>query len=427
VYSATLTRNGEKVVLRQLRPESTSPELVARYKKEFEILQSLASEFVIKALELIDHNGCPILVTENTMGVSLIDLIDLINRQNLDLEEATTIARSVATALDHIHAKYIVHKNINPSNIIYNASTGSLKIIDFGISAALSSASLKTEANSTLEGTLPYLAPEQTGRMNRSVDYRADFYSLGATMYHLFTGQPPFTANDPLELVHSHIAKNPQPPEEKNPFIPKALSRITLKLLSKMPEDRYQSAFAIQQDLTRCLELMSEDRLDVTELDFDVALDDIAEQLNISERLLERDDALKLLRQALSSAADGGTEAIICTGEAGVGKSALIRELEKDVIDSGGFVATGRHNPTDSEIPYSAISSAFSDLIKQLLSRPDFRQKKRQSKESARGLRKTYAEPDPRVKSCYRTRGHRPAVIPHRNQESIVQGDFQPG
>ena len=138
-----------------------------------------------------------------------------------------------------------------------------------------------------------------------------------------------------------------------------------------MPEDRYQSAFAIQQDLTRCLELMHTST-EVTELDFEVALDDIAEQLNVSERLLERDGALRQLHQALDSACAGGTEAIICVGEAGVGKSSLIREIEKDVIDSDGFIATSRHNPRNSNTPYSAVSSAFSDLIKQLLSRPDF-------------------------------------------------------
>jgi PAS domain S-box-containing protein len=382
VYTATRIRNTEKVVLRQLRPESTTPELVARYRKEYEILQSIDSDFVIKVHDLIDHNGCPILVTENTMGEPLIDLID---RQDLDLEQATGIVRSVAIALDDIHSEYIVHKNINPSNIIYNPETRSLRIIDFSISSALSSASLKTEATNTLEGTLAYMAPEQTGRMNRSVDYRADFYSLGATMYHLFTGQPPFTGTDPLELVHSHIAKNPQPPEEKNHFIPLALSRITTKLLSKMPEDRYQSAFAIRQDLTRCLEQMDEDALDVTEVDFEVALDDIAEQLNISERLLEREEALKTLRLALASAADGSTEAIICTGEAGVGKSSLIRELEKDVYDRGGFVASGRHDPTNSATPYAAVSSAFSDLIKQLLSRQDFPQTRERIRKALAG------------------------------------------
>ena len=422
VYSATHKGNGRKVVLRQLRPESSSPDLVAQYKNEFEILQALDSEFVIKAFDLIDHNGSPILVTENNQGVSLADHID---QQSLDLKQFTNIAHSVAAALDHIHSKLVVHKDINPSNIIYNASTGSLKVIDFSLSTALSSASLKTEVNSALEGTLPYLSPEQTGRMNHSIDYRTDFYSLGATMYHLFTEQLPFVATDPLELIHSHIAKNPQQPEEINADIPKALSRITIKLMSKMPEDRYQSAFSIQQDLSRCLELMSEGRLDVRELDFEVALDDIAEQLNISERLLERSDELKILRQALNSAANGGTEAIICTGKAGVGKSSLIRELGKDIVDSGGFLAVGRHNPANLQVPYSALSSALGNLIKQLLSRPDFPKTRDKIRAALSGYESLMLSLVPELNLVIKPADYNPPLSPIETKNRLVKGIFQ--
>jgi PAS domain S-box-containing protein len=368
VYSATRDDEATELILRQLRPESTSPELVAQYRKEFELLKKLDSNYVIKAVDLINVNGTPILVTEYASGKSLSSLMEI---QNLDPGEVTLIARSIASALDYIHSMFVVHKDLNPANIIYDGDSRSLKLIDFGIASELSPDSLKAEANNILEGTLNYIAPEQTGRMNRSVDYRADFYALGATMYHLLTGHPPFVSNDSLDLVHSHITKKPVPPEQLNHAIPKALSRITLKLLSKMPDERYQSASSIHQDLNRCLELMEQENLDATQLDFDVALDDIADHLNISERLLERDDAIASLRQALISVANGGTETIICLGEEGVGKSSLIRELQRDVIESGGFIALSRHNPVSNKTPYSVVSNALGDLLKQLLIRSD--------------------------------------------------------
>ncbi len=386
VYSATRTDDGEKVILRQLRPNFTSPDLVAQYKREFELLKNLDSSEVIKVIDQIDYNGSPILVMENFSGLSLAHIV---SSQDIGLKEAISVTKSIASALEYIHSKSIVHKDINPANIIYNKNTRALKLIDFGISLTLSPGSIKPEPNSILEGTLAYLSPEQSGRINRSVDYRSDFYSLGATLYHLSTGSPPFTSKDPLELVHGHIAKSPVPPEDQNPLIPKALSRIILKLLSKIPEDRYQSAFSIQQDLGRCLELMSDPTLDVAELDFEVALDDIAEQLNISERLLEREDALTMLRQALASTINGGTETIICTGEIGVGKSSLIRELEKDVIELGGFIVSGQHIPTSTQTPYSAVSKAFGDLVKQLLTRneyPEIKQKIRSALEGTEDL-----------------------------------------
>lgn len=421
VYSATRAIDGEKVIMRQLRAELTSPDLVAQYRREFELLNTLDSIYVIKVIDLIDHNGSPILVTEDFSGQSLADFI---SEQTIELPEATSITRSIASALDYIHSKFIVHKDINPSNIIYDRSSGLLKLIDFGISLALSSNSLKPETNSILEGTLAYLSPEQTGRINRSVDYRADFYCLGATLYHLITGKLPFTSKDPLELIHGHIAKSPLPPEEQNPLIPKALSRITLKLLSKMPDDRYQSAYSLRQDLDLCLKLMADQTIDVAELDFEIALDDIAEQLNISERLLEREDALAMLRQALKSATNGGTEIIICTGEAGVGKSSLIRELEKDVIELGGFIVSGRHIPTSTQTPYSAVSKAFSDLIKQLLIRKDFPELKQKIRNALDGTEELMINLIPELSLVVESKTPDRQLSPLEAKRKLIHGIF---
>lgn len=366
VYTAMRTRDGEKVVLRQLRPEVASPDHVAMYREEYELLRSIESPFVIKAFDLIEHKTTPVLITEHIGGESLAQVM---RNHQLSIRDALRIGIAITSGLDYLHARHIIHRDINPANIVYNQVTGQLRIIDLGIATALSSATVRIEPNGSLEGTLEYLAPEQSGRTNRSIDYRADFYALGATLYELLTGRPPFVADDSLEIVYHHIATRPEEPADINRTVPKPLSRIVMKLLEKMPEDRYQSIYAIRQDFTRCLEIIDQ-RQDVPE-DFEVALDDIPEQLNISERLLEREPQLKELRALLARVATGETEVVVCTGEAGIGKSSLIRELAKDVSNLGGFVATGRQSHISRDTPYGAIATAFADLVRQLLAQPD--------------------------------------------------------
>ncbi|MBT4491824.1 MAG: AAA family ATPase [Gammaproteobacteria bacterium] len=232
---------------------------------------------------------------------------------------------------------------------------------------------LKPEPNRMFEGTLAYLSPEQTGRMNRSIDFRSDFYSLGVTLYQLLTGHLPFVSEDSLELIYQHMALTPKSPERINGLIPKSLSKITLKLMSKLPEDRYQSAVAIIQDLERFLELAARNEINV---DFELALDDIPEQLNISERLLERDSHLVKVLSELDKVAMGGSSALFCVGENGVGKSSLLHELEKETICRGGYFTKGTNNPITVEVPYTALSAALNDLVRQLMSRRDFARKK---------------------------------------------------
>ncbi len=370
LYSATRSRDGLKVQLRQLRPGSNSPDEVEWFRQEFELLGLLDSEYVLSPVDLIEHNGSPILIYKQSEGLPVVELINhaQLDANQIDFKRVVSIATSTAMALDCIHAKGISHNNINPSSILFDSVDSTIKLRNFGYALPR----LEFPAGLNLEGSLPYLAPEQTNRMNRSVDYRADFYGLGATLYHLSTGHPPFEGNDPLELVHSHIARQPVRPHELNPTVPKALSRITMKLLSKTPEDRYQSAFSIVKDLNRVAELQAGGDQQAKALDFTVALDDVAEQLNVSEKLIEREDALTQLESSLTFCAGGGVETVVCIGEAGVGKSSLISELEKHVVAAGGIVATGSCNPASIGIPYAGLSIALTDLIKQLLIRPDY-------------------------------------------------------
>ena len=357
------------VVLRQLRHDVASPDLVARYRNEFGLLKQLNAPEIVKALELRDAGGTPVLVLEDCPGVPLIAALE---NGPLPVTECIVVALGIARGLAFIHANNIIHKDINPSNVIYDARTGAVRIIDFGIASSLVYSTLNSGASEVIEGTLHYIAPEQTGRMNRSTDYRCDFYSLGATLYHLLTGEPPFEAGDTLEMVYHHVATDPIAPADRDPGIPAALSRIVMKLLEKTPENRYQSAHSISADLSRCADLIETQTGDLATVDFDVALDDIPEQLNISERLLERESDLEQLRDAWQNVVNGGTEIAVCVGEAGIGKTALIRELQREVTTHGGYFIAGQCSPKgDDDIPYSVVTSAYGDLVRQLMAAAD--------------------------------------------------------
>jgi PAS domain S-box-containing protein len=388
VYSGTRTKDGRRVILRQLRPELTSPQLISRHQKEYELLRRVDSKYVITPIELIETGDSPILVTEEPVGVPLNEYMA---SEEISIVEAVQIGYLIANAIDDLHSFNIVHKDINPANIIYDRNAPAIKIIDFGISTVLSPSHIESEANRALEGTLAYLSPEQTGRMNRSVDFRSDFYSLGVTLYQLLTGELPFQGDDHLEIIYQHVAQTPSEPKDVNPDIPNSLSKITMKLLSKMPEDRYQSAYAIARDLDRFIDLANKNSADINSsdtdssdtgfantdlknIDFEVALDDISEQLHISERLLERDTHLVMLLTKFEKITAPESSTTVCVGENGVGKSALLRELEREVVSRGGYVAKGTQNPITVEVPYTTISSALNDLVKQLQSRPDFEQ-----------------------------------------------------
>ncbi|MBO6563313.1 MAG: AAA family ATPase [Pseudomonadales bacterium] len=367
VYSGVRVKDGEKALLRQLRPELISPQLISRHQREFELLTQIQSPHVIRALELIERDDAPILVTEAPKGVPLISYLA---EHDLTAIEAAKIGCLIANAVGDLHRVNIVHRDINPANIVFDPIEVAIKLIDFGISTATAPNQMEAEVNRMLEGTLAYLSPEQTGRMNRSVDYRSDFYSLGVTLYQLLTGRLPFYSDNSLELIHQHMTHTPVPPDQINPDIPHALSRISMKLLAKMPEDRYQSAYAVIRDLDRYLDLAKTQNS--SQVDFEVALDDISERLNIHEGLLERDAALVQLLTYFDQVAKGQSATVIVTGDTGIGKSSLIRELEREAIARGSFLAKGTHNPITTEVPYTAVSTALNDLVKQLITRPDF-------------------------------------------------------
>ena len=251
VYRGYRIENSQSIILKILKPTCPSPERIAWFKPEYETTQSFTQKGVVKAYGLENQLYQWIMVLEDFGGESLNCVIQ---NKPFALAEFLPLAIQVVEILGQVHQQHVIHNDINPSNIVWNQITKQVKLIDFGISTTLSRENSTFRNPNLLEGTLAYISPEQTGRMNRAIDYRTDFYSLGVTFYELLTGQLPFPTQDALELVHCHLARQPTPPDEHKPDIPSVLSEIVLKLVSKNAEDRYQSAHGVKADLEECLQ-----------------------------------------------------------------------------------------------------------------------------------------------------------------------------
>ncbi len=365
VYRSRREKDGLPVILKVLKKDYPTPEEISRYKLEYEITHSLTLERVIKAYELHQY--------ENTFAICLEDfggesLTKLISSQAFNLSEILQLAIDIADALGHIHTTNIVHKDINPSNIVFNPLTKQVKIIDFGISSILPQEKIRLQHLQVLEGTLTYMSPEQTGRMNRSLDYRTDFYSFGATLYHLLINQPPFQAQDPLELLHCHLAMAPVPPHIVNPAIPSIVSEIVMKLLEKNAENRYQNAVGIKADLKDCL-IQLENHQSIHP--FVLAQQDYVNKFQIPEKLYGREKDVKVLLAAFERVAKNTSphtpELLFVAGYSGIGKSSLVQEIYQPITQYRGYFVAGKFDQYQRNIPYFAIAQALQDLVKQLL------------------------------------------------------------
>ncbi|MEM9275572.1 MAG: AAA family ATPase, partial [Cyanobacteria bacterium P01_F01_bin.143] len=365
VYKGILKENNQPIILKILKENYPTPSELTRYKQEYEITRSLDVDNIIKAYDLQRHKNSLVMLLEDFGGQSLKLLS---SETQFSLEDFLRIAIKITEALAAIHQANIIHKDINPSNIVYNPQTRELKIIDFGISSRLAQEFTTVLPPNQLEGTLAYIAPEQTGRMNRGVDYRSDFYSLGATLYELLTKRFPFETIDPMELVHCHIAQKPLFVNEIIPDIPSAVSNIIAKLLAKTPEERYQSAEGIKADLETCLhKLNSSGHIS----SFPLATQDIAEKFQIPQKLCGREEEVHQLLTTFKQVSQGETGMILVAGYSGIGKSALVNEIHKPITRQRGNFISGKFDQLQRGIPYSAIAQAFQDLIRQLLSEPE--------------------------------------------------------
>ncbi|MCL2931603.1 MAG: AAA family ATPase [Trichodesmium sp. MAG_R03] len=365
IYRAILNQDNQATILKILKENYPTASELTRYKQEYEIIRSLNVDSIIKAYKLERIDNSLVMFLEDFGGEPL-EL--LVSKSQLSLEKFLTIAIKITEGLAAIHQANIIHKDINPSNLLYNPQTEQLKIIDFGISTRLSQEFLTILPPHQIEGTLAYIAPEQTGRINRGIDYRSDFYSLGVTFYELLTNQLPFPTTDLIELVHCHIAQRPLSPRELNPNIPNSVSNIIIKLLAKAPEERYQNALGIKADLETCLnQLKSRGKIS----QFILGSQDISEKFQIPQKLYGREQEVAQLLTTFEKVTQGTTEMIIISGYSGIGKSALVNEIYKPITRQRGQFIKGKFDQLQRDIPYSAIYQAFQDLIYELLSEPE--------------------------------------------------------
>ena len=369
VYRARDRRTSTPVILKtpsQLRPDA---QRLARLRHEFQLLQGFDSPLFPRALALADQDGSLAIVCEDIGGESLDRLA---SGRPVPLEEFFALALPLTEALAYLHRHRLVHRDIKPHNIVRRVEPGlgsRVQLIDFGMASPLAHERAPLEPPERLEGTLAYIAPEQTGRMNRAIDHRTDFYALGVTLYELLTGHRPFAANDALEMVHAHLARAPQPPVERAAGVPQVLSDIVLKLLSKLAEDRYQSAEGLLADLLRCAtQWRAEGRI----TPFEPGTSDFSNQLRLPQRLYGREPQIELLLGAFERVAtQGRPELVLVAGYSGIGKSALVAELHKPIVARRGAFAAAKFDQYPGGQPYATVGRALQSLVRQLLARSD--------------------------------------------------------
>jgi predicted ATPase/tRNA A-37 threonylcarbamoyl transferase component Bud32 len=361
VYRAQQRVDDQRVILKILKPAYPSPKTIAQFQREYQITKNLNLTGVIDVYSLESDRHQWLMVLEDFGGESLTKLIQ--GRQ-FTLNEFLPLAIKIVDILSQIHEQHIIHKDINPSNIVWNQKTGQLKLIDFGISTVLSREVSTFRNPNLLEGTLAYISPEQTGRMNRAIDYRTDFYSLGITFYELLTGQLPFSTQDTLELVHCHIARQPVPPRDRRAQIPPVISDLVLKLMAKNAEDRYQSAYGIKADLEACLrQLQSAGQISP----FPLSQHDVSGKFQIPQKLYGREQEISTLLAAMERVSQGTNEMMLVTGYSGIGKSSLVQEIYKPITKQQGYFIVGKFDQFQRNIPYSCLVQAFRSLTRQLL------------------------------------------------------------
>ncbi len=358
------TRDSDKcpVIVKLLNREYPTSRELSAFMREYEIMNKLTGDGIIKAYSIEKYNKSLAIIMEDIEGESVARTLGSVKT---GIYDGLSLAIQMTNSLIQIHEQNIIHKDINPTNFIWDQSTGQVKLIDFGISAELFRESSQSIDMSNPEGNLFYISPEQTGRVNRPVDYRTDIYSLGVTLYELFTGQLPFSGEDESEIVYGHIAKTPIPPKDICPEIPDPLSGIIMKMLSKTVEERYQSAFGVKKDLEYCRQMIVKPK---EVRNFKPGEEDIVNRFEIPHKLYGREDEMRIMAEDFEKAAEGHCRLLLVSGFSGIGKSSLIQEIRKPVMYKKGYYTSGKCNHLERNIPYYGMIQAIRDLIKQLLS-----------------------------------------------------------
>lgn len=365
IYRGYQHSTGRPVFVKTVTSSQTSQNELLEIKREYELLKLFDSDKIIKPLDLVRSNSGLVMIVEDFGGR---DLNYFTSVKVLPLIQCLKIARDVALGLNEIHGKNIIHKDISPGNLIYNQETEQVKVIDFGISSRLERESQDICSQGGLEGNLSYISPEQTGRTARDLDYRTDFYSLGATLYELFTGKLMFKEEDEASYIHSHLARVPDRIDRINAKIPKTVADIVEKLLSKNMEDRYQSSWKLAADLTRCVDELEKNS---SVSDFKIATGDICEKFTLPQRLIGRDKEVESLLSSFHRAASGTKEVLTIGGFSGIGKSRLIAETRKPIALKNAIFIKGKFDQFTKNVPYSALAQAIDKNLADFFLRQD--------------------------------------------------------
>jgi PAS domain S-box-containing protein len=353
------------VLLLAAASEHPTPSSINRIKHAYSLRNELDSAWAVRPLELLNPHGIPALLLDDPGG----DFLDEVLRRSLSLEELLRLAIAICRALGGLHTRQLIHRDIKPANVIANTATGNVWLSGFGLTSRLPRYRQHPDPPDVVEGTLPYMAPEQTGRMNRSIDSRSDLYSLGVTLYEMFVGVLPFEASDAMGWVHCHIAMRPLAPKLRRSGIPEPVSAIILKLLAKTPEQRYQTAAGVEADLRRILAAVETGGAIES---FPLGGRDIPARLLIPERLYGREREVGLLLAAFDRvAAKGKAELVLVSGYSGVGKSSVVKELKKVLVPPRGLFASGKFDQYKRDIPYATLAQAFQRLIRSLLAKSE--------------------------------------------------------
>ncbi len=365
VYRARRESDGLPVVLKLMAEEYPSFEDATRFKREYEIGRRVSGEGAVVVLALAPVRSSWAIVMEDLGALTLRTLMD---ERRLQLEEALLLGIGLAAALAAVHRQNLIHKDINPSNIVVEPASREVRLIDFGLASLLHRETPTLLNPNQLEGTLRYISPEQTGRMNRAIDHRSDLYSLGVTLYEMVTGKVPFSSADAVELVHLHIAQRPVSPHELDPAIPRPISDVVMKLLAKTVEDRYQSALGLKSDLEDCLKAWRSGARD-SELGLPGFLpgrNDISNRFQLPQKLYGREAQVEALMKAFDRAARGRAELALVGGESGMGKSLLVHEIQRPVLDRRVNFCSGKFDQLLRDVPYAPLIHGLSDFVRQL-------------------------------------------------------------
>ncbi|MFM9265165.1 ATP-binding sensor histidine kinase [Tychonema sp. BBK16] len=363
VYRGVRESDNQTVVIKFLaNPYPTFSELL-QFRNQYAIVKNLDIPGIIRPDSLETYGNSYALAMADGGGISLREYYQT---HCLELAEVLAIALQLAQILQDLHQNRVIHKDIKPANILIHPETKQVHLIDFSIASLLPKETQEIKNPDGLEGTLAYLAPEQTGRMNRGIDYRADFYALGITLFELLAGQLPFESNDPMELVHCHIAK--EPPDLVQFNIPKSLADILAKLMAKNAENRYQSALGFKYDLEICLHQLQETGKIAA---FEIGQRDLCDRFTIPEKLYGREAEIAQLLAAFERVADGASELMLVAGFSGIGKTAVVNEVHKPIVRQRGYFIKGKFDQFNRNIPLSAFVQALRDLMGQLLSESD--------------------------------------------------------